>query len=45
MCGSHLASFTMDSKEGVMGIYEFGQSATKTGKRQKLPEDKVASMG
>lgn len=45
MCGSHVASFTMNSEEGVMGIYEFGQSATRTGKCPKLPEDKVPSMG
>lgn len=52
MYGSHMASSTMDSKESVMGIYEFGQSATKTRKcsekirkNQELLEDKAASMG
>lgn len=48
-----MASSTLDSKESVMGIYEFGQSATKTRKcsekiflkNQELLEDKAASMG
>lgn len=36
-----MASSTMDSKESVMGIYEFGQSATKT---RKCSEKKIKKI-